>query len=501
MVYISKCGIAAAITLAIASMASQPAAAQTQSLSQAQLKAQGKVRVIVSYKANRGAEMRAAIAAAGGREVVALDEVEAIAIEATPRVVDALRRNPNVVSIEADLVRHVFGRKGSSPAVATDAQTQPYGIPMVQADQIKDVLASDRKLCIVDSGYETAHEDLAGNTVDGVNLTTSGEWFTDEAHHGTHVGGTVSAVNNSLGVIGVMPNKRISLYIAKVFDASGSAPSSTIAKGMLACVKARANVVSMSLGGDGASALEQRVVTLMAKRNMLIIAAAGNNGTSSISYPAGFAEVVSVAAVDSNMNYASFSQFNTDVEISGPGVGVLSTVPMGTGLGGTLTVGATSYAPLPMDGSPLLSASAPLANFGTGEVLDGSVAGKVCLIQRGTIAFSDKVLNCQNSGGVGAVIYNNVAGAPQRHAQRRRHHDPLGRRFRHRRRGDARPTRPDGCGGGGCDELCGVRRHVDGDAARLRGRSAGVELLPALHGRANARLARQECEGSRRPGP
>ena len=66
--------------------------------------------------------------------------------------------------------------------------------------------------------------------MDGTNLTTSGEWFTDENSHGTHVAGTVAAVNNAVGVIGVMPNRQINLYIVKVFDATGSAPDSVIAR-------------------------------------------------------------------------------------------------------------------------------------------------------------------------------------------------------------------------------------------------------------------------------
>ena len=63
-----------------------------------------------------------------------------------------------------------------------------------------------------------------------------------------------------------------------------------------------------------------------------------------------------------------------------------------------------------MTGTPAMVATAPLYNFGLGTAVDAGAAGKVCLIQRGNIAFSDKVLNCQNSGGVGALIYNNAPG-------------------------------------------------------------------------------------------
>src|SRR5205823_185544 len=60
------------------------------------------------------------------------------------------------------------------------------------------------------------------------------------------------------------------------------------------------------------------------------------------------------------------------------------------------------------EGSPAATVTAPLAGFGLGDHVDASVAGKVCLIQRGGIPFSDKVGNCQASGGVGAVVFNNA---------------------------------------------------------------------------------------------
>jgi subtilisin family serine protease len=367
-----------------------------------------RVRVSVAFKSGNEAAMRAAITNAGGRVVFELDEVNAVAVDLPRRALAALQKSPYARFVEEDVPRHALSVTGG---VAVASQVTPYGIPMVQADQVSDASAGNRTLCIVDSGIDAAHEDHQGNLLNGIDFSGSGDWNTDEAHHGTHVAGTIAAVNNSIGVIGVLPNKNLNIFIAKVFDASGSASSSTIAKAMLACRKnGNANVISMSLGGSSASKLEQAVVTFLAKRNILLIAAAGNAGTSAVSYPAGFAEVVSVAAIDSNMAHASFSQFNPDVELSGPGVSVLSTVPMGTGTDASASAGGTGYAVIAMAGSPFASATASLYNFGIGDVLDPGAAGKVCLIARGTIAFSDKVLNCQNSGGVAALIFNNVPG-------------------------------------------------------------------------------------------
>ncbi len=367
-------------------------------------------RVIVKFKAGAFAKGRAEVAAQGGRVLVDLAEVDALSTKLSPKVIALLKRSKNVEFIEVDHPQVLFASKRVGAKVVAASQTVPYGIPMVQADMVSDAGAGSRKVCIIDSGIDGTHPDLAGVPMTGENFTTSGTWDSDENAHGTHVAGTVAALNNSIGVVGVMPSGTINLHIAKVFDASGSTSSSTVAKAMLACGKAGANVVSMSLGGSSPSRAQQLVAKLLAKRNVLQIAAAGNGGNSAISYPAGFAEVVSVAAVDAAMAHASFSQFNADVEIAAPGVGVLSTVPVGTGQSSTLDVNGTGYAVIAGVGSGGGSVTAPLYNFGLGEVVDAGAAGKVCLIARGNINFGIKVDNCVASGGIGAVIYNNVAG-------------------------------------------------------------------------------------------
>jgi subtilisin family serine protease len=282
----------------------------------------------------------------------------------------------------------------------------------VQADQLSDADTANRMICIIDSGYDRDHEDLSANDVDGEFDSGTGWWYTDENHHGTHVAGTIAAINNKgTGVVGVNPNKHIKLHIVKVFGAEGWAYSSTLAAAAKKCQAAGANVISMSLGGGSPSAAEEKTFNKLYKAGILSIAAAGNAGNTTLSYPAAYASVLSVAAVDENKNWATFSQYNADVELSGPGVNVLSTVPMNTGSNAALKVGDVKYAPGTMDGSPHAKVTAPLADFGLGDKIDNGVAGKVCLIQRGNIPFSEKVTNCQNSGGVGAVVYNNVAGS------------------------------------------------------------------------------------------
>lgn len=371
-------------------------------------------RVIVAYKAGTAAAARGAVAAARGTVVHEIMGMDAMAVEVPAQALNGLSRNPAVEYVEDDVKRYPMA--GTTPSTGTPyalGQRVPYGIKAVQADQFASVDTSNRKVCIIDSGYSLGHEDLdASANVTGEYDSGTGWWYTDENHHGTHVAGTVSALNNATGVVGVASNQRLKLHIVKVFDADGWAYSSTLATAANKCDAAGANIISMSLGGSVSNRTEQRAFDALYAKGILPIAAAGNGGNTRVSYPAGYASVVSVAAVDEAKAWATFSQYNKDVEIAGPGVNVLSTVPMGTGVASALTVGASTYDPGSMDGSPKATATAPLADFGLGgAVVAGSMSGKVCLIQRGTYDFATKVSNCQGSGGVGAVVYNNVAGS------------------------------------------------------------------------------------------
>ena len=369
-------------------------------------------RVIVAFKPGAAASVKAAAAAARGSVTHEIFGMNAMAIEVPAQALKGLRNNPNVEYVEEDVPRYAFATE--TPSTGSPYQTGqlvPYGIPLVQANLLPDTNAGNRKVCIIDSGYDRSHEDLdSTSNVTGEYDAGTGWWYTDENSHGTHVAGTVAAVNNSLGVVGVNPNRKLKLHIVKVFGADGWAYSSSLTSAANKCGAAGANVISMSLGGGRKNKTEERAFTSLLSKGVLSIAAAGNDGNTVQSYPASYASVVSVAAIDSAKKWASFSQYNAAVDISGPGVSVLSTVPMGSGRASALTVGNTVYAPGGMDGSPIKTATAPLADFGIGDQVNNAVAGKVCLIQRGSIDFAVKVSNCQQSGGVGAVVYNNVAG-------------------------------------------------------------------------------------------
>ncbi|UCG98308.1 MAG: S8 family serine peptidase, partial [Burkholderiales bacterium] len=223
-------------------------------------------RYLVQFKDFRGAA--AAVRAAGGTPVVELAPQSAIAAYLPAQALTGLRRNPNVLLIEPDPRRYPMG------------QMTPYGIGMVQADLVSDDSAGNTTVCIIDSGYYSGHEDLAsGSNVTGSNNSGSGNWYEDSCGHGTHVAGTIAALNNNSGVRGVLGSGKINIRAEKVFDGAscGWSYSSSLVAALNAC---RGNpsperlVVNMSLGGSFASSIESSAFQAAYDAGVLSVAAA-----------------------------------------------------------------------------------------------------------------------------------------------------------------------------------------------------------------------------------
>lgn len=374
-----------------------------------------RARVYVAYKDGQRGNAARALAMAGAEVHYDFAGLRGYAVSVPAVALEGLAHHPAVEFVEEDPRRYLM------------AETVPYGIKAVQADvaSAAATTSGNTQVCIIDSGYSSGHEDLPSSNVAGhSDPGGSGNWYQDQNGHGTHVAGTVAAVgSNSKGVVGVLPavaasGSSVSLFIVKVFGTDGWTYSSSLVDALSKCTTnpergGRNLVVSMSLGGSVKSRFEDSAFgSANGTGKVLSIAAAGNGGNSRNSYPASYSSVVSVAAVDEKRNWATFSQYNSQVELAAPGVAVLSTVPTGTGTSTTVTVSGLTPSPdaEAMDGSPRNSGTGALVDCGIGDSTCSSVSGNVCLIQRGTVSFADKVLNCQAGGGVAAIIYNNVDG-------------------------------------------------------------------------------------------
>jgi thermitase len=191
------------------------------------------------------------------------------------------------------------------------------------------------RIGIVDTGIDQTHPELSGKVAacaDGLGGVVIDGECTDDSLHGTHVAGTIAAkANNATGVAGVDFNA--TLVICKALrGGAGVGLTSDVANCITWAHAHGAKVISMSLGGGESTTLQQAVRGAWENggaNGSVLIAAAGNDGDSTVSYPAGYAEVVSVAATDQNDAKASFSNTNADVEVAAPGVDILSTIPGG----------------------------------------------------------------------------------------------------------------------------------------------------------------------------
>jgi len=235
------------------------------------------------------------------------------------------RENEEVDYVEKDCKRKVLQTR-------TIYGIAPYGITNVKALDVSDKNVANRKVCIIDTGYDITHPDLSNSSVvtgySGRNSRTS--WNTDEDGHGTHVAGTIAANGgiDQKGIIGVNRNGALKLHIVKALGTNGWVWGSSLIAAVEACVASGSNIVNMSLGGGRYSAVENAAYNrIFNDEDVLLVAAAGNAGTSAYSYPASYDAVISVAATNSANSIASYSQNNDQVDISAPGSQVWSTVP------------------------------------------------------------------------------------------------------------------------------------------------------------------------------
>lgn len=379
-------------------------------------------RYIVQYDSNaKGLKKGQSIKAQGkGWFAVELDE----------KGKSALMSKAGFKNIEIDPKRYPLSNYNDSVGSPDAIQVTPYGYYQSQADLL--TLQSGQKVCVIDSGIAREPGETGGGNADfnwgaitGDSDSGTGDWFRDGGPHGTHVAGTIGAMDNGIGVIGMAPG--VPMHIIKVFNDIGWGYSSDLAQAADLCAAAGANIINMSLGGGGANSTEENAFNAFTNGGGLVIAAAGNDGNSVRSYPAGYESVMMIAAVDANDVVADFSQFPSNtktsgrgrnrttvtsdgfgVEVAAGGVGTLSTVPTGLGTSSSLIADGIAYASSSMENTG--SASGDTYDFGLGDATDNNASGKICVIERGVISFHDKVLNCQDSGGIGAIIYNNEPG-------------------------------------------------------------------------------------------
>ena len=177
-------------------------------------------------------------------------------------------------------------------------------------------------VAVVDTGVDYGHPDLQGLFVPGYDFVNNDADPRDDQGHGTAVAGVIAArTQNREGQAGMC--WKCSVMPVKVLDRSGSGPTSTIAAGIVWAVSHGARVINLSLGGAGTTQALQDAVAYAASKGVVVLAAAGNSGSSTKFYPAAYADALSVAATTSSDNLYDWSNRGRDwVQLAAPGCNV-----------------------------------------------------------------------------------------------------------------------------------------------------------------------------------
>lgn len=184
------------------------------------------------------------------------------------------------------------------------------------------------RIGIVDSGVQAGHPDMRGKVVEQRDFVDGDGRAEDNVSHGTHVSGIAAAdTNNSRGVAGACPGCKI--LAAKIADSYNGPTDARIAKGINWSTNNGADVINLSLGGPQRSAVIRRAVNRAWDRGVVVVAAAGNDGSFERQYPAAYLRVMAVSATDRYDRKARFSQRGKWLSVAAPGVDILSTIPGG----------------------------------------------------------------------------------------------------------------------------------------------------------------------------
>jgi protocatechuate 3,4-dioxygenase beta subunit len=283
-----------------------------------------KVKVLIAFDRQPGPGEQALVRGFGGAIRHTYTLVPAIAATVPEAAIGGLMKNPRVLRVEPDTAIYAIGELDDS-----------WGVKRIGAGTVHSAgnTGDGVTVAVIDTGIDYNHPDLKDNYAGGYDFVNKDNNPMDDNGHGTHVAGTIAAVRDGSGVVGVAPDA--SIYALKVLNASGGGNFSDVIAALEWCVTHGIQVTNNSYGssGDPGPTVKAAFDNAYAA-GVIHVAAAGNNGNPSgkgdnVGYPARYASIIAVAATDSSDRRASFSSTGPAVELAAPGVGIKSTVPGG----------------------------------------------------------------------------------------------------------------------------------------------------------------------------
>jgi thermitase len=240
------------------------------------------------------------------------------------KIIEKLQKDPAVEYVQPNYILYAIDTNPDDTYFYLQ-----WGLTKIQAPAAWDLVTGTTPvtIAVVDTGVAQGHVDLSSKIVPGYDFYWGDSDPEDDHSHGTHVAGiAAAATNNSTGVAGLSWGARI--MPVKVLGPGGGGSVSSVANGIIYAANNNAQVINMSLGGYGLGSDQtlKGAVDYAYGRGCLLVAAAGNDNTSSPLYPAAYDHVVAVAATDSADNRAWFSNYGSYIDVAAPGVDIYSTI-------------------------------------------------------------------------------------------------------------------------------------------------------------------------------
>lgn len=251
-------------------------------------------------------------------------EVEFLSREARAQAIQKLKILPYTRFVESANSRSIF------PPIVQVSSIKVEGPGWHQenlhlAQAWEKLKGKDTIVAISDSFIDMSHPDLKGRFVTGYDAKEGKEIPTNSnlevADHGTHVAGIVAAVGSAEGI-----SPETKLMPIRIF-APEYAGDVSVAKALVWAVDHGADIINMSWGGPIYSISLAEALNYALSKNVILVAAAGNEGISSISYPAAHPGVIAVGATNPYGNLTWFSNYGRYVRVGAPGNRIFSSLP------------------------------------------------------------------------------------------------------------------------------------------------------------------------------
>jgi VCBS repeat-containing protein len=326
------------------------------------------VSYLVTFAAGTSSdEQAAALADSGATDVDAIPQLRMHAVtlpgDTASSVADSLRALASVTNVNLDRTR-VAEAAPDDPAYADQ-----WALPKIGWDSARDAVmpAGSAVVAVLDTGVDGSHSDLSGQLVAGTSVLEGGDPLVDPNGHGTAMAGIVAAdTNNGRGIAGV-GYAGVKVMPVTVLGADGTGQDSDIISGVVWAADHGADVILMSFSNPGYSAALQAALDYAWSNGAVLVAATGNDGSSTATFPAGSSGVVGVSSTNASDELASSSNYGADTFLAAPGVGIVTTQAGG----GTTSVTGTSAA------AAIVAGSAGLLAAADGSAGPGAIVGRL----------------------------------------------------------------------------------------------------------------------------